>query len=367
MERYKRHVLFKEIGEAGQAKISAAKVLVIGAGGLGCPVLQYLAAAGIGKLGIVDFDLVEESNLQRQVLFDTASIGKNKAETAREILLALNPNIDIQAYPEKLTPKNVERIFQDYEIVVDATDNFPVRYLINDACVVFNKPLVYGAIYKFEGQVTVFNFQNGPTYRCLFSEPPKKDAVPNCAEIGVLGVLPGIIGTMQATEVLKIILGIGKPLSGKLFCFNTLTNQSASIGIKKNASVVAEIKARGLNFESYEEASFCGQPISEIDLQQLSSKENLQFIDVRELTEMPRIENENLLEIPLSGLTENLWLISKEKKKVIFCQTGIRSKTAVSLLQAQQFTDCHSLKNGVAAFQQKQKENTTENQIEKTN
>ncbi len=354
MERYKRHIQLEEIGEAGQEKLNAAKVLVVGAGGLGCPVLQYLAAAGIGTIGIVDFDVVEESNLQRQVLFGNSSLGKNKAEVAKEKLTELNPTISINAYPEKLLPENAAKIFKEYDIIVDATDNFPVRYLINDACVVLNKPFVYGAIYKFEGQVTVFNYQNGPTYRCLFPEPPKKASVPNCSEIGVMGVLPGIIGTMQATEVLKIILGIGKPLSGKLFCFNTLTNQSASIGIKKNTSVVAEIKARGFNFKSYQEASVCGQIITEIDLKQLTSEENIQFIDVRELSEMPRIKKQNVLEIPLSGLTDNLGLISKEKKKVLFCQSGVRSKTAVSILQERQFISCYSLKDGITAFQQKE-------------
>lgn len=358
MERYKRHIQLEEIGDAGQNKLNTAKVLVVGAGGLGCPVLQYLAAAGIGTLGIVDFDLVEESNLQRQVLFGNFSLGKNKAEVAKEKLVELNPTISIKAYPEKLLPENAAKIFKEYDIVVDATDNFPVRYLINDACVVLNKPFIYGAIYKFEGQVTVFNYQNGPTYRCLFPEPPKKASVPNCSEIGVLGVLPGIIGTMQATEVLKIILEIGQALSGKLFCFNTLTNQSHLIGIKKNPSVVAEIKARGLNFESFQEASVCAQSIEEIDLQEISSEENIQFIDVRELTEMPRIERENVLEIPLSGLTENLGLISKEKKKIVFCQSGIRSKTAVSILQEKQFTNCFSLKCGVIQFQ---KQETVEN------
>src|SRR5690606_19253182 len=216
--RYSRHIILSEIGQAGQDKLLSAKVLVIGAGGLGCPVLQYLAAAGIGTLGIIDFDVVEISNLQRQVLFGTSSLGKNKAEAAKKHLEDLNPEISIMAYAEKLTYQNALELFKNYDIIVDGSDNFETRYLVNDACIITNKPLVFGAIYKFEGQVSVFNYQNGPSYRCLFPNPPQKDTVPNCSEIGVLGVLPGIIGSMQANEVLKIILGIGSTLSGKLLC-----------------------------------------------------------------------------------------------------------------------------------------------------
>ena len=206
MSRYNRHIILSEIGQAGQDKLSNAKVLVIGAGGLGCPVLQYLAAAGIGTIGIVDFDIVDISNLQRQVLFGTSSLGKNKAEAAKQRLEDLNNEISIIAYPEKLTHKNAIDLFNQYDIIVDGTDNFETRYLVNDACIITNKPLVFGAIYKFEGQVSVFNYQNGPSYRCLFPSPPKEGTVPNCSEIGVLGVLPGIIGSMQANEVLKIII-----------------------------------------------------------------------------------------------------------------------------------------------------------------
>ena len=226
MNRYSRHIILSEIGQIGQDRISNTKVLVIGAGGLGCPILQYLTAAGVGTIGIIDFDVVELSNLQRQVLFGTSSLGKNKAIAAKARLEDLNDSISIIAYPEPLTYQNAIALFNQYNIIVDGSDNFETRYLVNDACIITNKPLVFGAIYKFEGQVSVFNYQNGPSYRCLFPTPPKKDSVPNCSEIGVLGVLPGIIGSMQANEVLKIILGLGNSLSGKLLCYNALTSQT---------------------------------------------------------------------------------------------------------------------------------------------
>ena len=234
MNRYNRHIILSEIGQIGQDKLSNAKVLVVGAGGLGCPVLQYLAAAGIGTLGIIDFDVVEASNLQRQVLFGNSSLGQNKAEAAKIRLEDLNDTITINAYPFPLDHQNALDLFNQYDIIVDGSDNFETRYLVNDACILTNKPLVFGAIYKFEGQVSVFNYENGPSYRCLFPNPPKKDSVPNCSEIGVLGVLPGIIGSMQANEVLKIILGIGNVLSGKLLCFNALTNQTSILKVKKS-------------------------------------------------------------------------------------------------------------------------------------
>jgi molybdopterin/thiamine biosynthesis adenylyltransferase/rhodanese-related sulfurtransferase len=350
MSRYNRHIILDEIGQTGQDKISAAKVLVIGAGGLGCPVLQYLAAAGVGTIGIVDYDTIDESNLQRQVLYSTASIGQKKAVAARERLQQLNPTITIEIYPEKLVSYNVIRIFKGYDIVVDGTDNFTTRYLINDASIILNKPLVYGAIYKFEGQVTVFNYQDGPSYRCLFPNPPQKGAVPNCSEIGVLGVLPGIIGTLQANEVLKLIVGIGISLSRKLYCFNALTNQSTTIGIKRNEAIIASVKQRGLNFEIIDDTNFCANETSEIEMEPLISEENIQFVDVRALSEMPRIAREDLLEIPLEQLGENLQLISKTKKVVVFCKSGIRSAQAVAQLKEHNIINCWSLKDGVSAF-----------------
>lgn len=351
MSRYSRHISLKEIGIVGQDKINASKVLVIGAGGLGCPILQYLVAAGVGTIGIVDFDVVDVSNLQRQILFGTSSIGKNKAEVAKDVLHHLNPTININAYSKKLTPKTVVSIIKPYDIVVDATDNFASRYLINDATVLLEKPLVYGAIYKFEGQVTVFNYKNGPSYRCVFPNPPQKGTMPNCSEVGVLGVLPGIIGTMQANEVLKIILNIGKTLSGKLYCFNALTNQSNIIGVSRNEDQITMVKNRGPHFEVLDDAFFCASNTSEITIEN-TINQDIQYIDVRELNEQPRMTFSDLLEIPLGELSNKIETISKHKKIVVFCQSGIRSHQAVSLLKEHNISNCYSLKQGVSAFEE---------------
>ena len=363
MNRYSRHISLKEIGVIGQNKINASKVLVIGAGGLGCPVLQYLAGAGVGTIGIVDFDVVDESNLQRQVLFGTTSIGKQKAQMAKKSLLHLNPSITIKAYDLKLTPENCIDIIKPYDIVVDATDNFASRYLICDASLVLNKPLVYGAIYKFEGQITVFNYKNGPSYRCMFPNPPQKGVMPNCSETGVLGVLPGIIGTMQANEVLKIILNIGESLSGKLYCFNALTNQATTIKITRNEREIEKVKNRGYHFKTFDDSFFCASFISEITIENIIDK-NIQYIDVRELHEQPRVTLNNLLEIPLSDLSNKINTISKDKKIVVFCKSGIRSKQAIVLLQQNNISNCFSLKEGVSAFKRFQKNSITyENNI----
>lgn len=350
MSRYSRHISLKEIGVAGQQKINAAKVLVIGAGGLGCPVLQYLAAAGVGSIGIVDFDVVDVSNLQRQILFGTSSLGRNKAEVAKEVLLHLNPTINIKSYCVKLEAYTIAEIFEPYDIVVDATDNFASRYLINDAAVVLEKPVVYGAIYKFEGQVAVFNYKNGPSYRCVFPDPPKKGSLPNCSEVGVLGVLPGIIGTMQANEALKIILDIGESLSGKLYCFNALTNQSSTLGIARNEDEIAKVKGRGYHFETLDDSFFCSSIASEITMED-TINEDIQYIDVRELHEQPRMELECLLEIPLGALSNQMHIISKNKIIVVFCQSGIRSQQAITILKEHNINNCWSLKDGVAAFE----------------
>ena len=241
MKRYSRHIALNEIGIKGQNKISNAKVLVVGAGGLGCPTLQYLAAAGVGTLGIIDFDTVEESNLQRQVLYGKSSLGINKAIAAKKRLEDLNDSICIHTYPHKLDSSNALELFEAYDIIVDGTDNFESRYLICDASIISNKPVVFASIYKFEGQVSVFNYQSGPTYRCLFPDPPLKGDAPNCSETGVIGVLPGIIGSLQANEALKIILEIGSVFSGQLYCYNSKTNESQVLFIKKNQKKIDQI------------------------------------------------------------------------------------------------------------------------------
>ena len=348
MNRYNRHIILSEVGQEGQNKISNAKVLVVGAGGLGCPILQYLVAAGVGTVGVIDFDIVEESNLQRQTLFGTSSLGINKATAAKERLQDLNPTINIIAYQEPLTPQNAIELFKNYHIIVDGTDNFETRYIINDAAIIINKPIVYGAIYKFEGQVSVFNYNNGPSYRCLFPTPPKEDLVANCSEVGVLGVLPGIIGTMQANEVLKIILGFDGVLSGKLFCYNSKTSDTYTLKIKKSDSEFEKILARKESFQTQKFNFNCeSKDVSVNDLHQF---ENIQLIDVRELHETPKVNLDNCIQIPLHELMSRINEISASKTNIIFCQSGIRSKTAITILEKHNITNCFSLNEGATAI-----------------
>jgi adenylyltransferase/sulfurtransferase len=348
MSRYNRHIVLSEIGQAGQDKISNAKVLVIGAGGLGCPILQYLTAAGVGKIGIIDFDVVELSNLQRQVLFGTSSLGKNKALAAKERLEDLNDSIQIIAYTEKLTYQNAIDLFNQYDIIVDGTDNFETRYLINDASIITNTPLVFGAIYKFEGQVSVFNYKNGPNYRCLFPNPPEKGSVPNCSEIGVLGVLPGIIGSMQANEVLKIILGLGTTLSGKLFCYNALTSHTSTIRVNKNEAIFQSVLKDKNNFHKAKVDFNCQVEVVTASIEDFLSEENVQYIDVREVYEQPEIVSLDIVRIPLSQLENRINEIDSIKKKAIFCQSGIRSKSAAELLRERNIQNCFSVIEGAS-------------------
>jgi adenylyltransferase/sulfurtransferase len=350
MNRYSRHITLSEIGQTGQDRLLQSKVLVVGAGGLGCPVLQYLTAAGIGTIGIIDFDTVEESNLQRQILFGTSSLGRNKAIAAKTRLEDLNPTINIKAYPEQLTPNNAESLFDLYDIIVDGTDNFSTRYLINDAAVISDKPVVYGAIYKFEGQVSVFNYRNGPTYRCLFPHPPKEGTVPNCSEIGVLGVLPGIIGSMQANEVIKIALDFGDVLSGKLLFYNSRTSDTSILKIPRSISEVEKVRAKKGNLKESYPYQNCSSTSEEISTETMLKMDNIQFIDVREIHEQPHVELQNCLKIPLGQLETNLNRINSKTNNIIFCQTGIRSKTAVQILRQHNFKNCYSLKSGVSAI-----------------
>ena len=345
INRCSRHIILPEIGIEGQEKLKGAKVLVVGAGGLGCPVLQYLVSAGIGTIGIVDGDVVDESNLQRQILYSYADIGKFKAETAKRKLTILNPDCKLQTANCKLVSANALDIIKDYDLIIDGSDNFPTRYLINDACVMLNKPLVFGSIFKFEGQASVFNYKNGPTYRCLFLEPPQDS--PSCSEIGVLNVLPGIIGTMMANEALKIILGIGKVLSGKLFVFDTLTSQTNIISFEKNPHN-SKIKSL-IDYESFcKHKSNSIKEISSFELQKLiEGKEAIQIIDVREPGEYSRfnIKGEN---IPLNSLSNNIGKIRKDIPVIIYCQRGNRSERAIELLQKDfGFTNLYNLTGGI--------------------
>jgi len=344
--RYNRHIILPEIGQEGQDKISKAKVLVIGAGGLGCPILQYLAAAGIGTLGIIDFDVVDLSNLQRQILYGTSSLGKNKAEAAKHRLQDLNNEITINTYTKKLSHSNALDLFNLYDIIVDGSDNFETRYLVNDAAIICNKPLVFGAIYKFEGHVSVFNYKNGPSYRCLFPNPPEAGTVPNCSDIGVLGVLPGIIGTMQANEVLKIILNLGSVLTGKLLCYNALTLQSSTLKINRNQENIISILKEKDHFKNKSSSFDCEITPVELPLKEALIEENIQFIDVREAHELPKVNNLNVTYIPLSSLETNLHKIDLLKKKALFCKSGMRSKHAVKVLRELKINNCFSIPQG---------------------
>ncbi len=346
MSRYSRHIVLSEIGQIGQDKISNAKVLVIGAGGLGCPILQYLTAAGVGTIGIIDFDVVELSNLQRQVLYGTSSLGLNKAIAAKAHLQNLNDAITINTYPEKLTHLNALELFNSYDIIVDGSDNFNTRYLVNDACLITNKPLVFGAIYKFEGQISVFNYNNGPSYRCLFPNPPEKGTAPNCSEIGVLGVLPGIVGSMQANEVLKLILEIGNVLSGKLLCYNALTCETSILKIKRNALAVSAVLKTQHNFKNTQIETGCEIQVANLNIQDAIAQENIQFIDVREAHELPKVTDLDITYLPLSTLETNLHKIDLLKKKALFCKSGMRSKHAVSVLHNLNITNCFNIPQG---------------------
>lgn len=359
LNRYARHIIIPEINLDGQKKLKAAKVLVIGAGGLGSPVLLYLAAAGIGTIGIVDFDVVEDSNLQRQVLYGVNDVGRNKTEAAKERILNLNPFINVITYPEKITSNNAIEIIKNYDIVADGTDNFGTRYLINDACVLTKKPNVFASISKFEGQVSVFNLNGGPNYRDLFPESPAPGSVPNCAEGGVLGVLPGIIGSMQANEVIKIITGIGEPLTGKLFTFNALTFATQIFKINKDKNNPLNGETPTINTLS-DSAEGCStnetethiNEISPIALKQkIDNNEDFHLIDVRTPQEYNAVNIGGTL-IPLNTLLEHTDSISTNKPVIVLCKSGARSIMAIKILQQKGFTNLINLKGGIMAYAQ---------------
>ncbi|MBI4041318.1 MAG: molybdopterin-synthase adenylyltransferase MoeB [Deltaproteobacteria bacterium] len=371
MRRYSRHFSIPEFNIEGQKKLKAAKVLVVGAGGLGCPALLYLSAAGVGTLGIVDHDVVDESNLQRQILFDVTDVGQFKVDIAKKKILALNPHVQVKTFKTKLTSQNALGIIKDFDIVVDGTDNFPTRYLVNDACVFLNKPNVYGSVFRFEGQVAVFNYTDkngtlGPNYRCLYSAPPPAGLVPNCAEGGILGILPGIIGSLQVNEVIKIITGIGEPLSGRLVIFDALTFKTRVLKVTKDENNPLNGKNPTITkLIDYEQ--FCGvqtQPsqkedqIKEVTVQELKSKidkkEPFQLIDVREQFEYDIVNLSGEL-VPLSQVENNPDLLSsrieKDKPVIIHCKMGGRSAKAVELVQQKYgYKNLYSLRGGIIAY-----------------
>ena len=343
IKRYNRQIILPEIGLEGQQKLKAAKVLMVGAGGLGCPVLQYLVAAGVGEVGIVDDDLVDNSNLHRQILYSPADIGRPKAVVAAEKLKVFNPYVELTAYQERLTQENAEELIEKYDLIIDGSDNFPTRYLVNDTCVTLNKTLVFGSIFKFEGHVSVFNYLGGPHYRDIFPEAPASNDVPNCAEIGVLGVLPGLVGLYMANEAIKIICEIGETLSGKLMTVNALDNPVSVFKFGKQVfqnqqSVKEEIQLKANN----------QQEISIEELENWLEKipEEVCLIDVREEYEF---EDYNIggINIPFDDLMDEAGSLPKNKKIVFCCRSGQRSKMAVALLKPVFEGELYNLKNGI--------------------
>jgi adenylyltransferase/sulfurtransferase len=335
-QRYRRHLQLAEIGEAGQQRLRQARVLVVGAGGLGCPILQYLAAAGVGTLGLADADNVELTNLPRQILYGPQDVGQPKVEAAARALRRLNDLNTYVLHPIRVSPANVRELVAGYDVVVDGSDNFPTRYLLNDACVSLGRPLVSGAIYKFEGQVSVFNYQGGPTYRCLFPEPPSAAEAPDCNTTGVLNVLPGLIGTVQATEALKVVLGLGDVLSGRLWLLDTLTFQTRTLRFKRDAvqSVINLDTASPADYLDVSCAPEVPASLAADDLRrQLASAVPPLLLDVRGPLEFQRRHLPGALLLPLPELAARVAEVPRTRPVVVYCQTGVRSAKAVELLR----------------------------------
>jgi adenylyltransferase/sulfurtransferase len=362
VQRYSRHLIMPEVGMEGQLKLKRARVLTIGTGGLGAPLGLYLAAAGVGHLGLVDFDVVDSSNLQRQVTFTTADVGKPKSEAAKARLSALNPAIEIVSYETRLTSENALEMFRDYDIIVDGTDNFPTRFLVNDACVLLGKPNVYGSIFRFEGQATVFGYPDGPCYRCLYPEPPPPGLVPSCAEGGVLGVLPGIVGSIQAMETIKLILGTGEPLVGRLLLFDALAMRFRELKLKKNPDCPLcgnhRTITKLIDYEEFcgirgEEAPAMTDGIKEITATELKARqdrgEKLFILDVREPHEF-QICNLNGHLIPLGELPRRVHELDSSREIIAHCRSGKRSAEAVDFLRKAGFRKILNLKGGILAW-----------------
>ena len=359
IQRYSRHLIMPEVGMEGQLKLKAARVLCIGAGGLGSPLALYLGAAGVGTLGIVDFDVVDKTNLQRQVLHGTSTVGMPKLESAKQRIHDLNPNVRVETFETRLTSENALDIIRDFDIVADGTDNFPTRYLVNDACVLLGKPNVYGSIFRFEGQASVFYAQRGPCYRCLYSEPPPPGLVPSCAEGGVLGVLPGIIGSIQAMETIKLILGVGEPLIGRLVLFDALKLQFRELKLEKDPDcpvcgthpTITEL----IDYEAFcgigAEPSYDGAEITARDLKaEWDRSPDLLVIDVREPHEFEIAHIDGAVLIPLSELPTRLSELDGHREIVTHCHHGARSLKALEILKAAGFSKVRSLRGGIDAW-----------------
>jgi adenylyltransferase/sulfurtransferase len=355
--RYSRHLIMPEVGLAGQEKIKAASVLIIGTGGLGSPAALYLAAAGLGRLGLVDFDVVDDSNLQRQIIHRTADVGRPKLHSSRERILEVNPNVEVVLYETAIDSGNALEIMRDYDVIIDGTDNFPTRYLINDACVLLGKPNVYGSIFRFDGQASVFYAEEGPCYRCLYPHPPPPGLVPSCAEGGVLGVLPGIVGTIQATEAIKLILGQGEPLIGRLLLYDALDMTFDELVLRKDP----ECPVCGPNpsvTELIDYVQFCGldpaealEPtweISPVELKEnLDNGSNVHLVDVREPHEWDIAHLEGAVLIPQNELLARMNELDSANEIVVYCRSGERSSRAVNVLREAGFRRLKNLRGGI--------------------
>ena len=364
--RYSRHLIMPEVGMDGQLKLKAASVLCIGAGGLGSPVAMYLAAAGVGRIGIVDFDVVDYSNLQRQIIHGTPDVGRPKLDSARDTLNAINPEIAVETHDTALSSENALDLLADYDVIVDGTDNFPTRYLVNDACVILGKPNVYGSIFRFEGQVSVFATTDGPCYRCLYPEPPPPGLVPSCAEGGVLGILPGVIGTIQATEAVKLIIGVGEPLVNRFMIYDALQMRFRELKLRKDPDCpVCGDNPTVTELIDYDQ--FCGitPPLAPAessdgsdttveDLKARIDQGNAPFIlDVREPQEYQICQLPGSLLIPLGDLPKRLIELEGHDDMVVHCKSGARSAKAVKLLRDAGFARAKNLRGGILAWIEK--------------
>ncbi len=358
--RYSRHYTLPEVGIEGQKKLKAAKALIIGLGGLGSPVSLYLSAAGVGTIGMVDYDVVDETNLQRQIIYGVEHVGQSKLKVARERLFSLNPHLNYILHEEPLSSQNALDIIKNYDVVIDGTDNFPTRYLVNDACVLLGKPNVYGSIFRFDGQASVFNYEDGPCYRCLYPEPPPPGLVPSCAEGGVLGVLPGIIGSIQANEAMKIIMGIGETLKNRFVLFDALTMSFNELKIRCDENcVVCGDNPTVTELIDYTE--FCGIPsqdelaesnditVSELK-NRLDSKDPVDILDVREEFELQIAHIPGAIHIPMNEVPKRLEELSKENELVVMCRTGVRSSDIRDFLKNNDFKNVRNLTGGIRAW-----------------
>jgi adenylyltransferase/sulfurtransferase len=361
--RYSRHLIMPEVGMDGQLKLKSASVLCIGAGGLGSPVAMYLGAAGVGRIGIVDFDVVDYSNLQRQVIHGTPDVGRPKLDSARDRLNAINPEVTVETHDVALSSENALALLANYDVIVDGTDNFPTRYLVNDACVILGKPNVYGSIFRFEGQASVFATKDGPCYRCLYPEPPPPGLVPSCAEGGVLGILPGVIGTIQATEAVKIIIGVGEPLINRFMIYDALRMKFRELKLRKDPEcpvcgdtpTVTELidyeQFCGITGAVTDDVSSAALDTTVKDLKtRIDGKDKVLVLDVREPQEFQicRIPGSTL--IPLNDLPQRLAELEGYKDMVVHCKSGVRSAKAVKLLHEAGFSDAKNLRGGILAW-----------------